>query len=269
MANELKIFENEQFGQVRVVMHDGEPWFVGKDVLQALGYPIQGGTSRLFGAVPDVWKGGKQIATLGGTQNLICLSEQGLYFFLGRSDKKAALPYQMWLAGEVVPSIRKTGGYIAGQEQMTDAELMAKAVLVAQNTIAEREKRIASMKITIESQQTRIVEMTPKAEYCDTVLDTQGLINIEDIAKLFGKNARWLNAWLHEMGVQYKRNNKGPWKLYDKYAKLGYARTNTWARDYGYYVACNEHLKWTHKGKKFICDLLIANGFKPIMPLDE
>lgn len=211
----------------------------------------------------------KRIFTLGGSQDILCLSEQGLYFFLGRSDKKAALPYQMWLAGDVVPSIRKTGGYIAGQDQMTDAELMAKAVLVAQNTIAEREKRIASMKITIESQQTRIVEMTPKAEYCDTVLDTKGLINIEDIAKLFGKNARWLNAWLHEMGVQYKRNNKGPWKLYDKYAKLGYARTNTWARDYGYYVACNEHLKWTQKGKKFICDLLIANGFKPIMPLDE
>ena len=192
-----------------------------------------------------------------------------MYSLIMHSKLPAAERFQEWVTAEVLPSIRKTGGYIAGQEQMTDAELMAKAVLVAQNTIAEREKRIASMKITIESQQTRIVEMTPKAEYCDTVLDTKGLINIEDIAKLFGKNARWLNAWLHEMGVQYKRNNKGPWKLYDKYAKLGYARTNTWARDYGYYVACNEHLKWTQKGKKFICDLLIANGFKPIMPIDE
>lgn len=272
MANELKVFENEQFGQVRVVMQDGEPWFCCKDVLEALEYKsstINNATAAIIKSVPELWKGKKRIFTLGGSQDILCLSEQGLYFFLGRSDKKAALPYQMWLAGEVVPSIRKTGGYIAGQDQMTDAELMAKAVLVAQNTIAEREKRIASMKITIESQQTRIVELTPKAEYCDTILNTKGLINIGDIAKKFGQTANWLNKWLEKKGVQFKRSRYSAWQLYAKYASLGYARTNTHPVDCGYYHTCKEHLQWTPKGAKFVCELLMEDGYKPIMPLDE
>lgn len=267
MANEMKIFENAQFGKLEVINKNGDPWFFGKDIAHCLGYTNP--SKALGDHVDSDDKGVTKRYTLGGAQNVTIINESGLYSLVIASKLPEARQFKRWITHEVIPSIRKTGGYIAGQDQMTDAELMAKAVLVAQNTIAEREKRIASMKITIESQQTRIVELTPKAEYCDTVLDTKGLINIEDIAKLFGKNARWLNAWLHEMGVQYKRNNKGPWKLYDKYAKLGYARTNTWSKDYGYYVACNEHLKWTQKGKKFICDLLIAHGYKPIMPLDE
>ena len=83
--------------------------FCGKDVLAALEYSKGSTPSVIFDAVPDQWKGSKLFATLGGEQNMLCLSEQGLYFFLGRSDKPKATPYQMFIAGEVMPSIRKHG----------------------------------------------------------------------------------------------------------------------------------------------------------------
>lgn len=106
----IKIFEKEEFGSVRVVDVNGEPWFVAKDVAQALGYASTNMTT-VFQAVPEEWKGSNPIATPGGMQDMLIISEQGLYFFLGRSDKPKALPYQMWVAGDVVPTIRKTGGY--------------------------------------------------------------------------------------------------------------------------------------------------------------
>ena len=106
----IKIFEREEFGTVRVVDVNGEPWFVAKDVAQALGYASTNMTT-VFQAVPEEWKGSNPIATPGGMQDMLIISEQGLYFFLGRSDKPKALPYQMWVAGDVVPTIRKTGRY--------------------------------------------------------------------------------------------------------------------------------------------------------------
>ena len=106
----IKIFERQEFGQVRVVDVNGEPWFVASDVARALGYASTNMTT-VFQAVPEEWKGSNPIATPGGMQDMLVISEQGLYFFLGRSDKPKALPYQMWVAGDVVPTIRKTGGY--------------------------------------------------------------------------------------------------------------------------------------------------------------
>ena len=101
------------FGENKVrVFRDanGEPWFVGKDVARSLDYTTTN-MPQLFQAVPDEWKGSNRIATPGGNQEMLTLSEQGLYFFLGRSDKPKALPFQKWLAGEVLPAIRKTGKY--------------------------------------------------------------------------------------------------------------------------------------------------------------
>src|SRR5699024_8420576 len=106
----VKLFEKEEFGKVRVVMQDEDPWFVAKDVAVALGYASTNMTT-VFQAVPDEWKGSNRIATPGGEQEMLIISEPGLYFFLARSDKPTALPFQKWLAGDVVPSIRKHGLY--------------------------------------------------------------------------------------------------------------------------------------------------------------
>lgn len=116
MTSALQIFNNDEFS-IRTIEENGEIWFVARDIAEALEYNLDGGMSRIFGHVPDVWKGGKRIATPGGIQEMLCLTEQGLYFFLGRSDKPKALPYQMWVAGEVIPSIRKTGSYSVNKMQ--------------------------------------------------------------------------------------------------------------------------------------------------------
>jgi prophage antirepressor-like protein len=123
--NELQTFDFES-KPVRTLTIGGEPWWVAKDVAEALGYPETSNPARLFAHVPEEWRGVNPIDSLGcevnpihltsrarKTQDMLCLSEQGLYFFLGRSDKPAALPFQKWIAGEVIPSIRKTGGYAA------------------------------------------------------------------------------------------------------------------------------------------------------------
>ena len=102
---------------VRVVERDGEAWFVAKDVAQALGYSDASNPARLFANVPEEWKGLKPIHTLGGIQEMLCISEQGLYFFLGRSDKEAALPFQKLVAGEIMPAIRHKGYYATPQVQ--------------------------------------------------------------------------------------------------------------------------------------------------------
>lgn len=100
---------------IRIVVDENSNlWFVARDVAEALEYSAAslGQPNNLMQNVPEEWKGHKPIMTPGGSQDMLCLSEQGLYFFLGRSDKPKALPFQMWLAGEVLPSIRKTGGYV-------------------------------------------------------------------------------------------------------------------------------------------------------------
>ena len=110
LNSSIQLFNNNDF-YVRSFNDNGEIWFVAKDIAQALEYSEAGSITTLFGKVPEIWKGSKPIATPGGVQEMLCLTEQGLYFFLGRSDKENALPYQMWIAGDVVPSIRKTGSY--------------------------------------------------------------------------------------------------------------------------------------------------------------
>lgn len=113
MEKSIQLFNSNNFF-VRLFNDNGEIWFVAKDIAQALEYSEAGSITTLFGKVPEIWKGSKPIATPGGVQEMLCLSENGVYFFLGRSDKEKALPYQMWIAGDVVPSIRKTGSYTTG-----------------------------------------------------------------------------------------------------------------------------------------------------------
>lgn len=101
-------FEAKPF---RVLDLDGAPWFVAKDVMMALEYADEYNPARAVAHVPDEWKGVHSMHTPGGQQELWCLSEPGLWFFINRSDKPKALPFQKWVAGEVLPSIRQTGSY--------------------------------------------------------------------------------------------------------------------------------------------------------------
>ena len=128
MENGIQVFSAETFGSVRVIENCGELFFVARDILRALEYADDYNPSRAIQAVPEEWKGVHRMHTPGGEQEMLTLSEQGLYFFLARSDKPKALPYQKWIAEEVLPSIRKTGSYSMAPKTYADAlrEAMAR-----------------------------------------------------------------------------------------------------------------------------------------------
>lgn len=137
--------------QVRITLDaEGNPWWVAKDVAEALGYTWSG-TSRVA-HVPEQWRGVTSVVTPSGEQDMITLSEQGLYFFLARSDKDQALPFQMWIAGDIIPSIRKTGQYAV--KQLTAAELMA---AMAQELV-EQERRTLALEGRVAAIESRRIE---------------------------------------------------------------------------------------------------------------
>ncbi|WP_369210808.1 Bro-N domain-containing protein [Xylella fastidiosa] len=117
---------------MRVVMRDGNPWFVATDVMGALDYAATSNPARVTEHIPAEWVRVNPIHTNAGERKALCLAEPGLYFFLGRSDKPKALPFQKWLAGEVLPSIRKTGGYTATGTLVNDDALYAIWILCSQ-----------------------------------------------------------------------------------------------------------------------------------------
>ena len=109
MSNAIQPFAFEDKLVRTLLDEQGEPWFVAKDVALALGYQWNG--AARIAHVPEEWRGVTSVVTPFGEQEMLTLSEQGLYFFVARSDKPAALPFQRWLAGEVLPSLRRTGSY--------------------------------------------------------------------------------------------------------------------------------------------------------------
>lgn len=196
MSN-IQIF-NYQSNEVRTVKMDGEPWFVLKDVCNILNI---NNASDVYNRLDDDEKGVAQIDTLGGRQKMSTVNESGLYHVILRSDKPEAAPFRKWVTSEVLPSIRKNGGYIAGQEQLTPQELMAKALLVANKTLADREARISELTV-----QNNI--MAPKAEYFDELVDRNMLTSFRDTAKELGVKPKTFVNWLLEKKFIY-RDQKG------------------------------------------------------------
>lgn len=209
--NELQIFKSEEFGEIRTTTINDEPWFVGKDVCEAFG---DTNYRRSLSGIDEEEKGVSQIDTPGGKQNMIIINESGLYSLLfqmqpqkakGVSQNEHAIEerinrlkrFKYWVTHEVLPSIRKHGGYISGQETMSDDELLAKALMVAQSKIAERDKIISQ-------KQERIDQMRPKEVFADAVSTSKQSILIGDLAKLICQNG-------HPIGqkrlFQWMRNN--------------------------------------------------------------
>ena len=197
--NELKIFENPAFGQVRTVEREGEPWFVGKDVAQALGYIDTFGALKKH--VDDEDKQNCQNDSFETPRGMTIINESGLYSLVLSSKLPTAKAFKRWITSEVIPSIRKTGGYIAGQGQLSPEELMAKALVVAQKTLAERDARISAL--TVENQ-----IMAPKAEYFDDLVDRNLLTSFRETAKQLEVKEKAFIAFLLEKKFIY-RDKKG------------------------------------------------------------
>ncbi len=198
--NSIQIFNSNEFGEIRTITKDDETYFVGKDVAKALGFtnPRDAIATHVF----DEDKGVETIDTLGGKQSMTVINESGVYALVFGSRLESAKRFKHWVTSEVLPSIRKNGGYIAGQETLSDDELMAKALIVANNKIAERDK-------IIEQKQARIEQMKPKEIFADAVSASHTSILVGDLAKLICQNGyqigqKRLFDWLRANGYLIK-----------------------------------------------------------------
>lgn len=191
--NEIKIFESPEFGQIRTTVIDGELWFVGKDVAEILGY--ERGTKAVVDHVDEEDRHmidrttQSQIGIELGQRGGWLVNESGLYSLILSSKLPTAKAFKHWVTSEILPSIRRTGGYISGHENLTAEELMAKALLVAQKTLADREARISAL--TVENQ-----IMQPKADYFDQLVDRNLLTNFRETAKQLGIKQKALITFL-------------------------------------------------------------------------
>lgn len=255
--SELEIFRNPEFGEIRTVVVEGEPWFVGKDVADALGYE-RGSKSVVDHVDTDDRRmiDGKTQSCFGielGQRGGWIINESGLYNLVLSSKLPTAKKFKRWVTSEVLPAIRKTGGYISGADNMTEAEIMARAVLIGQRTIEEQQKRI--------------LELKPKADYTDKVLASADLVTTTAIAKDYGMSAQQLNNLLKGLKILFKRG--GQWFLYAKYQNAGYTSSDTISFTHkNGEPGSKMHTKWTQKGRKFLYDKLKEIGILPMIERD-
>ena len=217
----MTVFQNDDFGEIRTFLIKDTPWFVGKDVAMALGYSDANKAIAMH--VDDDDKLNDKTASSLGQRGGWLINESGLYSLVMSSKLPAARKFKKWVTSEVLPSIRKNGGYLAGQEELSPQELMAKAILVAQKTLEDREKRIAALSKENEKLEAKNAEMAPKAAYFDDLVETNLLTNIRDTAKELGisqkvfveflMTRRYLYRDSHGQLRPYAIVNKGLFKL--------------------------------------------------------
>ena len=185
-ASNMMTFTNPEFGSIRTPTINGEPWFVGKDVAAALGYtnPLKAVRDH----VDEEDKGVNDSFTPGGKQKIVIINESGLYSLILSSKLEGAKRFKRWVTAEVLPSIRKTGGYIAGEEKMSDEELFMQAFLVAKRKLDERNAEYAKLEKRHEALTAEANIMRPKAEFADAVATSEDCIPLGDLAKLLNQN---------------------------------------------------------------------------------
>lgn len=219
---EIKIFENKEFGEIRTTNIDGDPWFVGKDVCEAFGDTNH---KRSLANIDDSDRCISKIDTAGGKQNMVIINESGLYSLLFQMQPQKAKGvsqndylieeriqklkrFKKWVTSEVLPSIRKNGGYIANQEKLTPEQIVANALIVAQNIISQKDKQIEEMK--------------PKADFFDAVADSKTAISMNEVSKVlaikgYGRNN--LFEFLRSEGILDRYNVP-----YQRYVDCGWFR---------------------------------------------
>lgn len=266
--NDIQVFSNEKFGTVRGTMIDGEPWFVGKDV--ALGLMYTNPQKAVRDHVAEEDRTVNDSFTVNGTAATL-INESGVYALIFGSKMDKAKEYKHWVTSEVLPTIRKTGGYVHNSEVFIQnylpfADDTTKQLFrLTLDVVDKQNKQIASQQKEIAEKSSVIEEMTPKATYYDLVINSPDLTATTIIAKDYGKSATWLNRFLNEKGVQFRQGKT--WVLYQPYANEGYAQTKTYV--YSGKANADKHVSintfWTQKGRMFIYGLLKDTGILPIV----
>ena len=240
----MMIFRNVEFGTIRTMSNEqGEPMFCAKDVALALGYKRPEDAMTQHVEIEDSVKhrvldrnGKKRITTF--------INESGLYSLILSSKLESAKRFKRWVTGEVLPAIRKQGGYIVSKEGESEKEVMARALEIVKNTLQQRNEEIAKLK--------------PKADYVDEVLDSITCVTTTQLAKELGMTAQELNRRLCVMRIQYWQS--GQYMLYADFARQGLARSRTRKHTLKHGMVLTEmYLVWTERGRDFIHRLFNKN----------
>lgn len=250
--SELQIFSSEEFGEIRTVEIEGKPYFAGSDVASALGYAIPHKAVQTHCKGVLKWN----IPTKSGNQDALFIPEGDVYRLIMRSKLPAAEKFESWVMDEVIPSIRKNGGYIAGQENLSDDELLAKALMVAQNKIAERDRIIAE-------KQEHIEKMRPKEIFADAVSSSHTSILIGDFAKLICQNGyqigqKRLFEWMRNNGylVKFGESKNMPMQRYIEQGLFEVKESNVQNPDGS--VRITKTTKVTGKGQVYFVNKFIG-----------
>ena len=239
MKQNIISINHEQFGQLRAVLDErGEPWFVGSDVANSLGYTNP--RKALRDHVDEEDKTRNESFRVNGTTPVL-INESALYTLVLRSKQDDARKFRRWVTSEVLPSIRKQGGYMIARPYESDEEIMARALQIMQATLQRRDEQIAKLQ--------------PRADYADHVLDSVSCFTVTQIGKELNMTGHDLNILLCQKHIQYVQS--GQYLLYADYARQGLAKNRT----FEYHSPDGElktktYLVWTERGRDFIHQLL-------------
>ena len=238
--NEIQIFQNHEFGAIRTISNErGEAMFCAKDVCDTLGYNNSRDALRNHVEAEDVEK--FDTPTKGGKQKLNYINESGLYALVLFSKLDSAKRFKHWVTSEVLPSIRKQGGYMVVRPDDSDEIILARALQIMQATLQRRDELIAKLQ--------------PRAEYADHVLDSISCFTVTQIGKELGMTGHDLNVLLCSHKIQYAQS--GQYLLYADYARQGLAKNRTFSREASDgTLHTRTYLVWTEKGRDFIHQLL-------------
>lgn len=248
MQTKVQIFESPEFGKVRVIEKDGQPWFVGLEIAGALGYKNVSAALAKHLALED--KGITKHDTLGGKQHVLIINESGLYSLILSSKLPRAKMFKRWVTSEILPSIRKFGAYITPEvlEQMQNDPDFTNALL----------KRLAAEQAKNQTLTEYVGILQPKARYYDAVLQCPRTLPVSLIAKDYGMTAQRFNVLLHTFRIQYKVRDA--WVLYKAFENMGYTVSRTQLIN-GERVTV--HTQWTQKGRRFLYAELERYGIFP------
>ena len=245
----LIIAEHPQFGKVRTIENERKMWFCAADVAQALGYVNSNDAITRHCKTKGVEF--YDIPTAGGRQKVKFIDEGNLYRLIAGSRLPSAERFESWNFDELLPRTLNEGGYLLGKKGETDAELLSRALQLAEDKLKERDRYISGLEKENALNSLKLNLQAPKVHYFDQVLRSSSTYTATQIAKELGMSGRELNLRLKTLGIQFRQS--GTWMLTARYQKEGYTRTHT----HSWQSRCGEtgtamHTVWTEKGRLFI-----------------
>lgn len=246
MSN-LMIFNNQEFGQIRVLDQNGESLFVGKDVAEILGYKDTSDALKRHVDSEDKLK--RCFTDSGQSRKMIVINESGLYSLILSSKLPNSKKFKRWVTSEVLPQIRKTGGYIPIEESLSDAEIMARALMVAQNTLKKKDEILKAKEI----------ELSEKNKFINQIAISKNSLKVAEVAQIaskngikIGQNRLW--AKLREWGLIKESSKYDPKQ---RYIDCGYFEIVEGAKETYKGVFTYKTTKVTGKGQVYIIDKLL------------